>query len=108
MGMTKKSLMMACMDIGIELRKNAHSDARWSLRGPKVEAPPEYEKQIRENCHPSAAAMTLSDYRAWGYNLDTLWEVDSIIRLLKTGVELNKGSRVVCVKGEPAKIKVQD
>lgn len=51
----------------------------------------------------TCAAMTLSQWPVWRYTFRYSWELDSMIRLLETGVE--PAGTVIVKRGQPAVIE---
>ena len=51
----------------------------------------------------AGAAMTLSSWPVWRYTFRYSWQLDSMIRMLETGVE--PAGTVTCWRGQPAVIE---
>lgn len=120
---TQKQLYEICREFGLRLtpgyvEKVIKGETKWvngvgwRISGERVEAPAERRDSLRAEVdagelHAASAAMTLANYRAWSYQVATLWEVDSIVRLVESDIRLAGETlgAIICRRGEPAEMK---
>ena len=118
---TGKQLRVICSELGLRLvpgyvEKVVKGETTWvngvgwRISSQRVAMPTAEHESLRAKVlagevHGSSAAMELSDYRAWSYQCATLWEVDSIVRLVEDDSTWGSHSpgAVTCVRGKPAR-----
>ena len=118
---TEKQLRVICSELGLLLcpgyvEKVIKGETKWvngvgwRISSQRVEMPAGKKAALRAQViagevHGSSEAMELSDYRAWSYQCATIWEVDSIVRLVEDDSTWGSHSPgvVTCVRGKPAR-----